>query len=268
VQEAQLRDGARLLLDARERTEATAFWNGEYDDDELALLKASLIPGRNFLDVGAHVGLVTIPMAAHQLRTETGAVLAIDPLPANIARLRRSLALDPALESRVDVAETALGASSGVVTVVAERPGMTSNARVAAPGAQGSVIYQARLRTLDDVVAEAAFGPVDVIKIDVEGFEFEVLKGAGKCLAESRPLIYGEFHSQLMPCYGADFKDATGLLTPLDYRFFALVSRCEVVEVQTPGSGFGNALLVPSERVSDWQERLKRARAAKRETAS
>jgi len=263
VQVAELRDGSRLLLDARGRTEASPFWNGEYDSDDIAFFKASFTPTRSFIDIGANVGLIAIPIASHICRTlAAGRVVAVEPVPANMARLRRSVALEPCVEQHVIAVEAALGAQSGTVSLVSEREGKTSNAAVSILGTRGSAIRDVAQRTLDEVLEDLAIVDVDVIKMDVEGYELEVLKGAAQCLAEQRPIIYGEFNNQLMPSIGVTFLDVVALTRPLGYRYFAFVDRCLTREVTEPDATLGNAVLVPTERVDEWLSRLENARLA------
>ena len=109
VQLVVMHDGSRLYLDARERTEGGPFWNGSYSPDELSILQASFDANLTFVDVGANVGLISIPMIRFiEDRGAGGRVVAVEPVPANVARLKRSLALTPSLRARVTAVETAL----------------------------------------------------------------------------------------------------------------------------------------------------------------
>ncbi|HEY3673361.1 MAG TPA: FkbM family methyltransferase [Acidimicrobiia bacterium] len=249
VQIGELTDGTRLWLDARERTEAGPFWNGSYEDNDIAMLQASLRPGGDYVDVGAHVGLLALPIAHAQL-TNGGRVIAVEPVPANAERLRRSLNLDRSLEPLVTVVECALGASAGMARLLGERPGDTGNAAVVPPGsAAGEPVP---MRTLDQVLDELGTGRVDVIKLDVEGYEFEVLRGAQHCLERDRPIVYGEFAADLMPQFGASFVDVVELFRPLGYRFFTQTLDARFVEHRSPGTGLSYVILVPDDRSPSW----------------
>jgi len=70
------------------------------------------------------------------------------------------------------------------------------------------------VKRLDEVLAEQAIGQVDLIKIDVETFEFEVLKGYGSRLQQDRPVLILEIQDAKI---GAN---VLSLFTDLDYRFF------------------------------------------------
>src|SRR4051795_3313611 len=60
----RLRDGTTMVLDARGRMESEAVWTGDYDERVKKYLMAAVaVTGPNFVDVGANVGLVAVPMA-------------------------------------------------------------------------------------------------------------------------------------------------------------------------------------------------------------
>jgi len=110
-----LRDGSTVILDGRGRTEAEPFWTGTYEADLVAFLRrCTTIYGGHVVDVGANVGLISIPLA------RAGAtVTAIEPVPENAARIRRSALLSGVVD-RVRVVEVALGEPAGSVTMVRE----------------------------------------------------------------------------------------------------------------------------------------------------
>jgi len=238
-----LRDGSTVILDGRGRTEAGPFWTGTYEADTVDFLRrCTTTYGGHVVDVGANVGLITVPLA------RAGAIVtAIEPVPENAARIRRS-ALLSGVADRVRVVEVALGESAGSVTMVRD-DGMgatTGNALDAsiAPGAGGrrSVVARARLDDLD-------LGRVDVMKLDVEGSELLVLRGATALLTDQRPVIVAECNATLMPRYGHSFLDVAALLTPLGYRYFSFVSGTELAE-QDPREGLGDVVAVPDDKVA------------------
>ncbi len=245
-----LRDGSIVVLDGRGRTEAEPFWTGTYEADTVAfLLRCVAAYGGHVVDVGANVGLITIPLA------RAGAtVTAIEPVPENAARIRQSAYLSGVVD-RVQVVEVALGEAAGSVTMVRD-DGMgaaTGNALdaaiVAGPGGRRAVVTRARLDDLD-------LGRVDVMKLDVEGSELLVLRGATALLADQRPVIVAECNATLMPRYGHSFLDVAALLTPLGYRYFSFVSGTELAE-QDPREGLGDVVAVPDDKVARLPARVR-----------
>jgi len=127
--------------------------------------------GDLFLDIGANVGSYSV-LAAGVCRARSWA---FEPDPLTAGHLRRNIAIN-ALEDRVVVHECALGPSSGEVKFTI---GLDTVNKVADDGAANARVVQQR--RLDDVVGAAE--PL-MIKMDVEGYEEDVLRGAQAVLAK------------------------------------------------------------------------------------
>lgn len=161
-----------------------------------AVLAALLRPGDTMVDVGAHVGTMTLP-AARAVGPD-GRVIAIEPGPRAAALLRRSLHIN-SLAGQVSVHVCAAGATAGEATLHLA-PVLGENTLVAAagspgPGAEtaagpgGGATVRVALRPLDDIVPpRSAGGGVGVVKIDAEGYELEVWKGMRRILSENPEL--------------------------------------------------------------------------------
>jgi FkbM family methyltransferase len=221
-------------------------WNGHYDDDDIAFLKAVTPPDGTFLDIGANVGLVFIPVL--RALGERGAAVAIEPVPVNFARLQMAVEANRCATS-VMLRQVALAAAPGTLTLVKEGGESASGNAVPAAAGDGRPGIEVPVSTLDRLVDDLGLNRLDTIKIDVEGWEVEVFRGAHRTLERMRPLVYGEFNNQLMPRLGVTFEDAWNIFRPLGYEAFAFVARLDLEHRPTPPSNFGNAVLVPSEKV-------------------
>jgi FkbM family methyltransferase len=247
VARATLVDGSHLLLDARSRTESGALWTGVYDEGEIAFLRSCLEPDAVFVDIGANVGLVTVPIG-RTIRHLGGHVIAVEPVPVNAARLQGSLALN-GLEEYVEVVPAALGASEGTIEIEKEgAPDASGNARVVLDRASARMGQAVPVLTLDSVIEERHPSRVDVMKIDVEGFEVPVLMGAQGCIERFRPVVYGEFNNVLMPMRGYSFLDVWSLFEPRDYLCFAFAHGGRLTRIVSPEPDRGNVVLAPNER--------------------
>ncbi|HEY5252067.1 MAG TPA: FkbM family methyltransferase [Acidimicrobiales bacterium] len=242
VSPVRLRDGAILILDPRGRTEGGPFWNGTYDDDQVDFLCLCLSTlGEHLLDIGANVGLISIRVARAGATVE-----AVEPVAENAARIAASARLS-GVADRINIQQLALGETGGTMTLTREvgLGAATGNAvdSSIAGTLKGISVTVPQVR-LDDLELAA----VDVIKIDVEGNEVFTLRGGMKTIEQFRPVILGEFNSELMPLHGHSFLDVAELLDPLDYRYFQFVSATEITE-QKPRIGLGNAIAAPTEKV-------------------
>jgi FkbM family methyltransferase len=156
----------------------------------------ALLPGDAcVLDVGSNVGLTAI--AFDQFVPE-GRIFAFEPSPRNYECLRKNLAENDC--GRVEAINKAVGRESGEVTFFDTRL-FGAGSFAVRDNAQIAVKHHAEDRTkvpcvsVDDFVARRGIGRVDLIKVDVEGFEIEVLEGAEKTLAAHEPIVILEFNS-------------------------------------------------------------------------
>jgi FkbM family methyltransferase len=161
-----------------------------YEPEVSAALRDVLGTGGTFVDVGANLGWFSLLGAS--LVGPSGRVIAIEPNPLNVALLRDS-ATDNGFDN-IDALVLALAAQPGAIAL--ETDG--SNGRITPidgpPAEPIEASYVVAARPLDDVLSEAGVTRVDAIKIDVEGAEPLVLKGAGDTITRYRPVLISEFY--------------------------------------------------------------------------
>ena len=167
----RLRDGVDLLAARREEI-------GTVANDQLAGMLVARLPGKGgtFIDVGAHIGSV---IAAVRRYSPGTTIIAIEAIPEKAERLRAKFR-----DVRVECCALAENEGTASFFVDLDRSGYSSLAR--GNGRQREI--EVSLRPLDSLVDCR----VDVIKIDVEGAELGVLRGAPALLAASRPTIMFE----------------------------------------------------------------------------
>ncbi|HEX6007548.1 MAG TPA: FkbM family methyltransferase [Burkholderiales bacterium] len=154
-------------------------------------------PGRKIaIDIGAHVGSLTRQMAVH-----FASVIAFEPNPLNFACLQEN-----ATASTVAHFNVALGADEGYCDM-AQHADNSGCWRVIPGGA-------VRIAPLDSF----AFENVDLIKIDVEGFEGQVIRGAQQTIAACDPTIVFEDNGLGPKLYSSAWVDPRKLLAELGYR--------------------------------------------------
>jgi FkbM family methyltransferase len=258
-----------LWLRPADRTASEAFWSGRYEDGLTNFLLALLEPGMTVVDAGANVGMIGLRLADQIRRLGSGHVFLVEPVPANACLLTASVQSNQ-LEDFCTVCEVGLADSAGSATLLVESRGARSgNAGVWAlakrrrgltptaidaglwslAGRRRSLTPTAiTLRTLDDLVRDAGEPTIDLLKLDVEGAELSLLHGARRSIERSRPLIFGEFHPDLMSLHRSTFVDVMDFLAPIGYRAFAISSRRHLVEVPAE-PGRSEVLLATSDRL-------------------
>lgn len=181
---------------------AAVFERGEYhQSDTVELLAAFLTPGSVFVDGGAHIGTIAIPLARKAARTvayeadaETCAILKQNVDRNNLA---------------IEVRQKGIGAEAGqgeMQSVHAENAG----AHTLAVG-EGNVT----IVTLDDDM-----GGFDVLKLDVEGMELSVLQGARRSIEERRPMILFEVNLSQLRAHGTALRELESFFRVREYRLF------------------------------------------------
>ena len=160
-----------------------SYWLGTFERPKQILLERLVRPGDVFFDIGAHVGFYSLLASA--LVGSTGKVFAFEPNPRNVRYLRAHVAMNHL--TNVALFEAAVWDRPG--TVLFETAGDSSTSRVAETGS-----LQVAATTLDGLRAEGALPAPNFIKIDVEGGEIHVLRGAIKLLKETSPLVILSTH--------------------------------------------------------------------------
>ncbi|PKP72144.1 MAG: FkbM family methyltransferase [Alphaproteobacteria bacterium HGW-Alphaproteobacteria-5] len=170
-------EGQKLVA-RRGMTGATGnFYTGLHEFSDMMLLLHFLREGDLFLDIGANIGSYSV-LASGVCGART---VSFEPDPDTARYLARNIAIND-LGKRATVHEVALGSHNGETAFTV---GLDSTNRVAAAGAEN--VRTVPLRRLDDI---AGTGGPAMIKIDVEGYEEQVLDGATDCLgAPSLKLI-------------------------------------------------------------------------------
>lgn len=161
------------------------YWAGTYEAALLKTFAGAINPGAAIYDVGANVGIYSL--LACNRTGPAGSVYSFEPVERNFAYLRRHMALNRV--ENCTLVQAAVSDSNGTRRFSAA-PWEHSMGRLSADGE-----IEVRSVTLDSCIyGEASFRPPDVIKIDVEGAEREVLRGAGRAIAQFHPTVFVEVH--------------------------------------------------------------------------
>jgi FkbM family methyltransferase len=181
---------------------------GDYEPASSRLIDRVVRPGWNCLDVGANVGLVTVRLAERV--GPTGRVLAIEANPALMPRL---MVNTEGLTCVIRVG-VAVGAEPGEGFLAVNDPSVCANHNATMVGARpedGAV--RVSVNSLDqlwgEVLRKAA---IQFMKLDIEGYEFNALQGAGNLLAACRPNILMEFNRPYASAMGYTLDDVLEFL--------------------------------------------------------
>jgi FkbM family methyltransferase len=191
-----LQDGLKLRVDLGDSHVSRQCMSGVYEPPETAFVDRHVMPGASFVDIGANIGWFAL-RAARRV-TRTGRVVAFEPRVATAENLRLSVA-ENGFSDWVEVHNLALGDAAGVRHIGSEPSGRHPGATWFLSTDALLQVYRDARKDVQETVVEtldAAIGGahVDFIKIDVEGAELLIFKGAGETLKASRPVIISEIN--------------------------------------------------------------------------
>jgi FkbM family methyltransferase len=174
--------GASLPLDLRNYID-WMIYTGCYEPLNTHRFRSILQRGMTVVDAGANIGYFSLLSA--QIVGPGGRVIAIEPMPANRDVLGRAIA-ENALTQITLVAE-AIGDAPGTGSLhQADQSEFPNRTASMASDASGGQRLEVRIRTLDELLESLGVEHVDLLKIDVDGFEWKVLQGAAQSLKDRK----------------------------------------------------------------------------------
>lgn len=207
---------------AHETVGWTCFRERRWDPHVEACIRRHLALGQTAVDVGANLGYMTGVMA--QSVGPSGAVWAFEPVAETFALLEMSRSLNGFRQVRL--VRTALGAAEGTTAITYDV--RHSGIATMHPEQVSGDVQQVEVRTLDGLVAAGEVRPPDLIKVDIEGHEYEALRGARETIGRTQPAIVFEYNVRAATAAGWTLADAAELLATVGgYRFFLIEGDAE-----------------------------------------
>ena len=238
--------GLRLQVDvARSNPQRLLWLEGERFMPERDVLRRLLRPGMRAVDVGANIGYYLLLIESRI--GPSGSVACFEPEPDNLRELERNVQANRLENVRIFAA--AVGAEDG-------RVAMRTGINAAVAGEEEGGDFSVPLLRLDSALE----GPVDFVKIDVEGYEGHVLAGGRRLLREHRPILFVEIH----PGFLAPPSTVDGILAELR----EIHPNLELLEIAPQGSFAEKARARygrPVRRIPDPEALLADCRAGRRE---
>jgi FkbM family methyltransferase len=184
-----LRDGLEIRLDPESKLPFSYFcWRSPEMVKELDFFISQASRFEEFVDVGANHGIFSLVFL--KLNPE-GRALSVDPSPLAHAIRERNCSLN-GMESSLISKQVACGAAEGVVRMHFN----WHHLEVSGKGDETLESVTIPVIPLDDLCAEAGISP-KIVKVDVEGFELDALKGAEATLRTAKLLLL-EIHPELL----------------------------------------------------------------------
>jgi FkbM family methyltransferase len=184
-------NGIKIYFPAR----WSRYFEKDYEKENVAFLKSHLKPGMTVLDVGAHLGLMSVISSG--ILGPSGKVYAFEPSPFTFSQLKKVIALN-AGHAPVKLFPYVVSKQNGLVDFfLSEDEGSNSNSMVEKHH-QNRINIPIESVSIDQFVTEQNIHKVDLLKVDAEGSELDVLQGAEMTLRKLKPLVILAVHPRLI----------------------------------------------------------------------
>jgi FkbM family methyltransferase len=180
-------------------------WLGTYEAEKQKEVSRVIKEGMTIWDIGANVGFYTLAFA--RAVGAKGSVVAFEPLGSNVAFLLKHIELNDL--KNVTVFQSAVSDQSGFIS-------FSLGAHSSMGKIESDSTYKIPSIAIDEFLAGLSVAKPDLLKIDVEGAEALVLKGAAKFLSKERPEIWLALHGKKA------MSDCTELLRSFGYSLYRL----------------------------------------------
>lgn len=175
----------------------------------------SICEGDTFIDVGANNGEVSLK-AARKVGN-SGRVIAFEPNPKNINRFKKNIALNSF--DNITLVELGVGNEAGEFQLNNDTPENLGMGWIGNPSDDKSVSsILIKVTSLDDYLLSMELNSVDFIKIDVEGFEINVLEGAKGIIKKFQPTLFVEVEDTLLNRQGTSASELISLIREFNYQ--------------------------------------------------
>jgi len=185
------------------------FLNGIREPECTRLMKKWLTKDMTIMELGANIGYYALIEAS--IIGDKGKIYAVEPFPSNFELLQKNIALNP-YQNIIEPYNIAIGNKSGTAKLYFSNEHNLCNMLAS----ETSDFVEVKTITLDDFVADKK--TPDLIRMDIEGYEYYVLDGMKKILQKCKQCkMFIELHPFQMKEQGLDFKKP--LQTLFDYGF-------------------------------------------------
>jgi FkbM family methyltransferase len=192
------------------------YFPADYEAENFIFLKQQLKPGYTVLDIGAHIGFFSNITA--QMVGAAGKVYAFEPTPSTHAMLQKMCASNKNTDIVTPV-NKAVGIEDGTITFyVSDDKIDNTNSTVGYRDAGNHRPIDITLTSVDNFVQQQGLKQVNFIKIDVEGAEYDTIRGASHTLKTFKPACILAIHPKLIAAKGDKLEDIYDFVVNTGYQ--------------------------------------------------
>jgi FkbM family methyltransferase len=192
------------------------YFPSNYEEDNFSFLKSVCGEGAVVLDIGAHIGLFSA--IAARVAGDSGKVFAFEPAPNTLPVLYQTIRINQ-LGNVISPVNQAMGKETGKITFfISDEEADNSNSLVSYKQDRKLNGVEVDVNTIDHFVASKKLNRVDFIKIDVEGAEFDTIRGGVEVFRKYQPSFILAIHPEPIEKKGDKLEDIYDFLLSLNYN--------------------------------------------------
>ena len=199
--------------------------------NELGALFDLCNEGYNVVDIGANTGWTVLKLSQ---KTKTGKVIGFEPDTYNYSQCKKNIELNKNI-SNITVLPFGLGENNMNAQIEVRAKANRGGNRIATK--KMNDVETIQIKKLDEVKEVRSLSKIDLIKIDVEGYELKVLKGAETILLTFKPTLFIEVDNNNLSEQG---DSASLLITYLNHLGYNKIINAETNTIVTPAIDFTN----------------------------
>jgi FkbM family methyltransferase len=253
----KLSHGHKMELNISEFLQAHLYLFGSYELPTIRFIRRYLRPGNVVLDVGAQIGYLTIEMAT--AAAGQSHVYSFEPEPRNIERFNINIGLNAlanvelipkALSNEPSTIKLYLSAdhNAGTHSTIPTDPNVTSD------------FVEVEATTIDHFIADHQLTSADLIKIDVEGAELEVVRGATASMRDLKPTFIIELSEGIQRSRSFSTVEFKELMQSFNYTAFTIADSGDLIQsAPNVSHAMDNVVFIHADRLTSVEHLIKRA---------
>ena len=195
--------------------------NGTYEREYMEMFCKSILEGNVVIDVGAYIGIFSL--LASERVGDTGCVHSFEPVPRNHERLLRNIKINQAKNIRVYKKGLFDEKEILPISIPENNPAESTlyeycMSEVSSLSKINKEVIEVELVPFDELAGAEGIQKVDIIKIDVEGAEYRVIRGMERTLKSNNPVLFMEYNPTLIEQVGEHCVEMIPLLINCGFK--------------------------------------------------
>jgi len=255
----------KVYLDNRCAHELMAYLMNGYEQDTTLFLDKLFDQSGYFLDIGANIGLISIPFVLKQnekQNSQSAKAYCVEAVLSNNQILNKNI-IENNLQNQITTFNLGLGDKEKIVDIQVEGNRKEGDGTGTANILPSESNYQCEriklpITTIDTLVKNKNLPKnCSLIKIDTDGYDLFIMQGAENLLRTARPIIYGEFSAHCLNWHSQSITDVVTFMDSLEYTVLRKdTDNWIFTKTLDPSSYITDLLLIPNEKFDETISKL------------